>query len=316
MEKQLYEKMLENIGSLSFQELEKLKVFIQKIDDRKKVANLLEYNDYVTCGHCGSSNFVKYGRRNDLQRYKCKRCDKTFNQLTGTPLARLRKKGRWFLYSDCLNNGLTLRQSSSLTGVAMSTSFRWRHRLLANTTELCPSSMNGVVESSETYFRYSEKGKRRPNENAIEVNKNASKVYVFSNRDRNRNQNNEILFEFESEKVSDSTMKLIANDILYVSSDKSFYKLLASKYKFRQGVLNVRQGELSKKQVVHLNNINDYFNRLHDWMKRFNGVATKYLENYLGWFRELDEHNMKTPIETRLIRAKSIITKPYLPKIE
>lgn len=25
------------------------------------------------------------------------------------------------------------------------------------------------------------------------------------------------------------------------------------------------------------------------WMRRFNGVATGYLENYLGWFRALDQ---------------------------
>ena len=28
--------------------------------------------------------------------------------------------------------------------------------------------------------------------------------------------------------------------------------------------------------------------RLKGWMRRFNGVATAYLENYLGWFRALD----------------------------
>jgi transposase-like protein len=316
MEKEFYNLMLSSLDGLTYQELVKIKEEIRKIDDRKKVANILEEQQYVTCGHCGSSSYVKYGRRNDLQRYKCKKCGKTFNQLTSTPLARLRKKGRWFVYSDCLNNGLTLRISSMFTGVAMSTAFRWRHRLLTNTQQLHPSSMNGVVESAETYFRYSEKGSRKPSELAVEVNKEAPKVYVFSNRDRNQNQTNEILMDFSPEKVSETQMLKIAKDILFVSDSREFYRSLAQKFNLRQGVLNLKKGELIKKQVVHLNNINDYFVRLHDWMKRFNGVATKYLVNYLGWFRELDEHNMKTPIETRLFRAKSIFSKPYQPIIE
>ena len=31
-----------------------------------------------------------------------------------------------------------------------------------------------------------------------------------------------------------------------------------------------------------------YAARLKDWMRRFNGVATRYLENYLAWHRGLD----------------------------
>nr|MBA3756462.1 IS1595 family transposase [Nitrosomonas sp.] len=37
-----------------------------------------------------------------------------------------------------------------------------------------------------------------------------------------------------------------------------------------------------------------YDSRLKQWMKRLHGVATKYLENYLGWRRWLErwgEHN-------------------------
>lgn len=33
------------------------------------------------------------------------------------------------------------------------------------------------------------------------------------------------------------------------------------------------------------------FNRLKGWMFSFKGVATKYLDNYLGWHRLLDKTN-------------------------
>jgi len=38
----------------------------------------------------------------------------------------------------------------------------------------------------------------------------------------------------------------------------------------------------------HIQNVNAYISRLKRWMCRFNGVATRYLDNYLGWWRMID----------------------------
>ena len=38
----------------------------------------------------------------------------------------------------------------------------------------------------------------------------------------------------------------------------------------------------------HIQNANAYHGRLKGWMHRFTGVATSYLESYLGWFRAVD----------------------------
>jgi len=49
--------------------------------------------------------------------------------------------------------------------------------------------------------------------------------------------------------------------------------------------------------VYHIQNVNAYHSRLKQWMKRFHGVATRYLENYLGWFRWLDQQeNLNSPV--------------------
>ncbi|MBI4740348.1 MAG: IS1595 family transposase, partial [Betaproteobacteria bacterium] len=42
--------------------------------------------------------------------------------------------------------------------------------------------------------------------------------------------------------------------------------------------------------VYHVQNVNAYDSRLKEWMRRFHGVATKYLPNYLGWRRLLERH--------------------------
>ena len=40
--------------------------------------------------------------------------------------------------------------------------------------------------------------------------------------------------------------------------------------------------------ALHLNNLNRYHKGLKDWMRPFHGVATKYLDLYLGWHRLVD----------------------------
>ena len=51
-------------------------------------------------------------------------------------------------------------------------------------------------------------------------------------------------------------------------------------------------------KVYHLNNINNFHSMLKKFMIRFNGVATKYLDYYVEYFREI---SAKTNILAELI---------------
>jgi hypothetical protein len=52
--------------------------------------------------------------------------------------------------------------------------------------------------------------------------------------------------------------------------------------------VNVKAGQRVIAGVYHIQNVNAFDSRLKNWMRRFQGVATKYLDSYLGWFRILD----------------------------
>lgn len=52
--------------------------------------------------------------------------------------------------------------------------------------------------------------------------------------------------------------------------------------------INSSENEHVKKGIYHIQNVNNYHKRLKDWMCRFNGVASKYLDNYLAYFKFLD----------------------------
>jgi len=63
------------------------------------------------CPRCGDKHCYRHGFGNDLQRYRCCACGRTFNDLTGTPLARLRLKGKWLAYSQVLLGSLPVRKA-------------------------------------------------------------------------------------------------------------------------------------------------------------------------------------------------------------
>lgn len=55
-------------------------------------------------------------------------------------------------------------------------------------------------------------------------------------------------------------------------------------------------GQVRTKGLYHIQNVNNSHRRLKGWIQRFNGVATKYLNNYLAWFQVLEsiQHQRNT----------------------
>jgi len=280
---------------------------------RKEVSHLLETPyQQITCPHCNGNNSVRWGKRNDLQRYRCKSCQKTFNSLTGTPLAHLHRKGHWLDYAHCLKEGLTVRKAAETCNIHRNTAFRWRHRFLENSKSVKAKQLQGIVEASETAFLKSEKGNkhlgRSPRKRGFKPesqDRNQEVVYVFVSRDRNKNTFDSIFETFTTETLSRQLPEHISSDVLFCSARKEIYRRFTKEHQLRHGTLNLARGEWIKKDIVHLKNVRAYHRRMHEWIRyRFRGVATKYLENYISWLRELDEFSGKITPQTILLRAK------------
>ena len=113
------------------------------------------------CPHCGNQKVVRNGNADGLQRYKCRECGRTFNALTGTPLARLRQKGKWLEQAEVLRDGATITQAAAHLNVARSTAFRWRHRFMVLPKTVQAQALRGIAETDETFFLRSNKGQRK-----------------------------------------------------------------------------------------------------------------------------------------------------------
>ena len=82
------------------------------------------------CPHCAGREVVGWGRSDGLLRFRCKSCGRTFNGLTRTPMAHLRKKEKWLAHAQAMIEGKSLAKTATLCGVHPTTAFRWRHRFL------------------------------------------------------------------------------------------------------------------------------------------------------------------------------------------
>ena len=115
----------------------------------------------LACPACHSNHLHRHGHAHGLQRYRCVSCGRTFNALTGTPLARLRHKALWLAYADCLLDSASVRQAAQQLGLHRNTTFRWRHRFLRVAKTDRPQGLHGIAEADECYLLESEKGARR-----------------------------------------------------------------------------------------------------------------------------------------------------------
>jgi len=263
--------------------------------DRTSIADIeTRFAAALHCPHCQSTAIAKWGLANRLKRYRCKSCKATFNALTGTPLAQLHKRELWIGHAQALVDGISLRKVASRLDVHLTTAFRWRHRFLKAPKALKPKVLDGTVEADETYFLHSEKGSRKLKRPARKRGGRAAKrglskeqVPVLIARDRNKATTDRILADRSERSISAALEPVVAKSAVLVSDGAHAYRAFANRASLAHVALNLSAGEHSW-GIYHIQNVNNYGSRLKGWMRRFNGVATKYLDSYLGWHRAND----------------------------
>ena len=152
------------MAELTHAQAQKVIAALQQRGDGDEVQRILEQRleDDPKCPHCGSRRIEGWGReRNSLTRSRCLDCRRTFNSLTGTPLARLRKKERWLGFAGALNQSLSVRKAARACKVNKNTAFKWRHRFLKTQNQSKDLSLAGIAEVDEIFLLESFKGQRK-----------------------------------------------------------------------------------------------------------------------------------------------------------
>ena len=306
MNAETFNGVMKQVSRLTLRQRELLRKRLDELDGQQEGLAVIEAQEAGkprTCPHCQSTELFLHGQANGLQRYRCQACRRTFNALTGTALARLRKKDKWLGFSGALLAAQALRPAAATLEMHRNTALRWRHRFLSALKADRAATLQGITEADETYLLESRKGCRKLERPARRRGGKASKpglsgelVCVLVARDRTGQTLDWVTGRGQMSKaqLSGALQPVLARDALLVSDGNPTYRYFAQDAGISHDAINLSAG-VRVNGAVHIQNVNAYHGRLKQWLRRFHGVATHYLDNYLGWYRSLDNHHANSP---------------------
>ena len=147
--------------------IDKLQDLLNQKEHSKGIIDLVIHKERqnVYCPKCGSTYIKKNGKYKNRQLYKCKDCNKKFNELTNTPFhhTRLNYKQIETAY-ECLVDKLTIRKSAKKIGVSTRTAFTLRFKLITCLKETKEKDkLTGNIELDEYYLSVNLKGTKKEN---------------------------------------------------------------------------------------------------------------------------------------------------------
>ena len=298
MKSQDFRALVEQLGDLSQVQRDALVEALSAKGSGEDVVVMIEtrFAASPSCGHCGEADFKPWGSASGLKRYWCKACERTFNALTGTPLAGLRLREKWLDYARSLVDGVSLRKAAERTDIHLETSFRWRHRFLAVAKDKKATAVTGIVEADETFILKSAKGSRKlvgraPRKRGGKAKKPGLSTdehdAILIVRDRHGETTDAILVDLSAETIGSHLLPVVAKDAVLVTDGNRAYESFAAAADIVQIALVASRGERTV-GCYHIQNVNAYQSRFKGWMARFKGVASKYLPSYLGWRRMIE----------------------------
>jgi transposase-like protein len=204
------------------------------------------------------------------------------------------------LYMKSFISGDSLRKSAKECSITLQTSFNWRHRILAALqTQQSKIILDGIVESDDVFVPFSQKGQRnldraprKRGQGIFETKKRGisdDKVAIIISHDRKDQKHLQVstrgrVSEEDIKDVLDG--KLTEGSILCTDSHPS-YKAYAKSSKIEHKTIKANAKQYVKEGKYHIQHVNQTANELKKWLDGFNGVSTKYLQNYLNWFSVL-----------------------------
>jgi hypothetical protein len=215
----------------------------------------------------------------------------------------LKKSHLWDSFCGCIRASMTVRRTARWVGVHRDTAFRWRHRLLDGIRSgdyVLPDSpagagpilLSGPTLLGEIWFFHSEKGKRplgRPpyrNDWTADWLRAPRARVVLAGDLRGRVWSDVVgLQRPMADDLERVLGPVLAPDAILITREGPYGPIRA--FARRAGLRYQRLGWQRRGTPVPPD-LGAYIRRLRRWLRRFCGVATRYLPNYLAWHRLVD----------------------------
>lgn len=253
------------------------------------------------CPHCSSTKVYKRGKQRGVQMYRCNDCNKWYSETTGTPLYDIKLKNKWQSYLNCMEKGMPIKKIAKELDICIQTSFDWRHKILSSLSQFTPTTLSGEVECDELELALSLKGTknidRKPRKRGTDFKRNQGKgivttVQVVTAVERNGDK---YLKAVETKRLSKKDIedvfdgKLEENTILITDKHHSYKAFANDNPKIKHKRLLAKKHVDDKDKSIHLQKVNNTHKQVRDFLKPFNGVSSKYLQNYLNWYAYMDK---------------------------
>ena len=253
------------------------------------------------CPHCTSGNVYKRGKQNRVQMYQCNDCKRWYSETTGTPLYDIKLKSKWQSYLRCMEQGMAIKKIAKEIGISIQTSFDWRHKILSSLNGFVPEELSSEVECDELELALNNKGSRNldrePRKRGNDFVRNMGKedvtvVQVVTAVERNGEKYlkavvSKRLSKEEITKALDG--KLADNTTLFTDKHPSYKAFAKDNPSINHKALLAKDHVDGNDKTVHLQKVNNVHAQLRTFLRPFNGVSSKYLQNYLNWFAYADK---------------------------
>ena len=260
----------------------------------------MKFANGIVCPHCESKGkgVTRNGKsETGRQRYLCKHCGKRFTVSTNGVTYNSQKSVKvWKKFLSCMMEGYSVRKTAEECGIHFNTAWRWRHKVLDSLKSIMDSiEMSGIVEADETYFPVSYKGNHKKSKSFNMNRKSHKRGKSIHKRGLSReqvcvpcavNRNGKSVSQVAtlgqpSRKVITSVLRNhVAYGSVLCTDNSSAYCGLVEENALEQIKLSKAR---RVKGIYHIQHINNYHGKLKGFIDRFNGVSTKYLNNYLLW---------------------------------
>ena len=273
-------------------------------------AELSEKRKKKACPHCSSTKVHKRGKQKGVQMYRCTECSKWYSETTGTALYDIKLKSKWQSYLNCMEKGMPIKKIAKELNISIQTSFDWRHKILSSLAQFIPEQLTDEIECDELELALNEKGAknltRKPRKRSSDFKRNQGKetvttVQVVTAVSRNGEK---ILKAVESKRLNKKEIasvldgKIADNSTLITDKHPSYKAYVKDNPTLRHKRLLAKDHVDKKDKTLHLQKVNNTHSQLRGFLRPFNGVSSKYLQNYLNWYAYVDNiQNSKTTLK-------------------
>jgi transposase-like protein len=255
------------------------------------------------CPYCTSVEVYKRGKKRGVQMYQCNECKRWYSQTTGTPLYDIKLKSKWQSYLRCMEQGMPIKKIAKELNISIQTSFDWRHKILSSLEQFVPKILSEEIECDELELPLNNKGsktlKREPRNRGSDFKRNTEDkdvtvVQVVTAVERNGNKylkavESKRLSKEEIEKVFEG--KLSKNATLITDKHPSYRAFAKDNPSIKHKALLAKEHVDKIDKSIHLQKVNNVHSQLRKFLRPFNGVSSKYLQNYLNWYAYANQIN-------------------------